>query len=420
MSNARNLANLLSPGATTLGSSAIADNAITGAKVVAGALSAADIEDSSITAAKLATDSVTTAKIEASAVTTAKIADAAVTSAKALNLGRRNKIINGQYAVASRATSFTSTGSANNDAVYTLDRWKLLSDGNDIVDVSQETSTVPTNKLFALKLDVETEDKKFGIAQVVENNACTGLIGNSVTLSFQAKVSDTSKLDNIKCAIISWSSTADSPTADMISAWGDEGTDPTLASNFTYENTPANLNVTTSYAKYSVTASVDTSSAANVIAFIWSDVTDTTAGHHLFITDVQLEEGSSATDYEQRAFHEEERDCQRYYYEIHSATNYSKFGVGRAWSTDDTAAALFLPVAMRTTPSMATSTIGTNFGVAGVGSGISAITLAERDVNNQLFTINVAYGTTSFTTGNIYQIESNGNTTGFISFDAEI
>ena len=62
----------------------------------------------------------------------------------------------------------------------------------------------------------------------------------------------------------------------MISSWGDEGTDPTLASNFTYENTPANLNVTTSYAKYSVTASVDTSSAANVIAFIWSDVTDTT------------------------------------------------------------------------------------------------------------------------------------------------
>ena len=57
---------------------------------------------------------------------------------------------------------------------------------------------VKTNKLFALKLDVETEDKKFGIAQVVENNVCTGLIGNSVTLSFQAKVSDTSKLDNIK------------------------------------------------------------------------------------------------------------------------------------------------------------------------------------------------------------------------------
>ena len=40
----------------------------------------------------------TTTKDEASAVTTAKIV-IAVTSAKALNLGRRNKIINGQYLV---------------------------------------------------------------------------------------------------------------------------------------------------------------------------------------------------------------------------------------------------------------------------------------------------------------------------------
>ena len=66
----------------------------------------------------------TTAKIEASAVTTAKIGDAGAIT-EALNLGRRNKIINGRYGVVSRATSFTSTGSANNDAVYTLDRWKL-------------------------------------------------------------------------------------------------------------------------------------------------------------------------------------------------------------------------------------------------------------------------------------------------------
>ena len=53
MSNARNLANLLSLGATTLGSSAIGDNAITGAKVVGSALSAPDVEDGSITASKL-------------------------------------------------------------------------------------------------------------------------------------------------------------------------------------------------------------------------------------------------------------------------------------------------------------------------------------------------------------------------------
>ena len=233
-------------------------------------------------------------------------------SADAGGLTGANALINGQFAVAQRGTSFVA--GANNDTNYTLDRWKLFSDGNDIVDVTQETTTVPTNRQYAIALDVETANKKFGIQQIVEQKDCVNLIGETVTLSFQAKVSATTNLDNVKAAIISWIDTADDPTDDMISAWGAEGTDPTLATNFTYESQPANLNLTTSYATYSVTATVDTASAKNIIVFIWSDVTDTTAGHHLFITDVQLEEGSSATDYEQRAFHEEERDCQRYYY----------------------------------------------------------------------------------------------------------
>ena len=413
MSNARNLANLLTPGATTLGSSAIADGAVVAGDVADGAVTTAKLANDAVTAAKIQSSAVTTAKIEASAVTTAKIADAAVTSAKALNLGRRNKIINGQYAIAARATSFTSSGSANNDASYTLDRWKLLSDGNDIVDVSQETTTVPTNKLFALKLDVETEDKKFGITQVVENSNCTGLIGNSVTLSFQAKVSDTSKLDNIKCAIISWSGTADSPTADMISAWGSEGTDPTLASNFTYENTPANLNVTTSYAKYSVTASVDTSGAKNVIAFIWSDVTDTTAGHHLFITDVQLEEGSSATDYEQRALYEEQLDCQRYFYKITRTDAYGEFLVIRTYSSTQGTGVMILPVSMRTSPTFSSTSVSSNFAY-----GMSALGSSGTDASNRLNTHN-AVGSFTANGAAVVQKENNSDVV-FMQYDAEI
>ena len=165
--------------------------------------------------------------------------------------GVENKLINGDFSVAQRnmGAAITSTTSyTNNDTNYTLDRWKLFSESNDIVDVSQETSTVPTNQLHAIKLDVENTNEKFGIAQCVENENCVGLIGQQCTLSFKAKVSDTSKLDNIKAAIIAWNGTADAPTDDMISNWQSEGTDPSLVSNFTYENTPSNLGVTTSYA----------------------------------------------------------------------------------------------------------------------------------------------------------------------------
>ena len=225
--------------------------------------------------------------------------------------GFRNRIINGEFGVAQRGTSFVS--GANNDDSYNLDRWYVLSDGNDAVDITQETSTVPTNQLTAIALDVETANKKFGIAQIIEQKNCIGLIGGNVTLSFKAKVSSTTKLDNVKAAVVAWSGTADTVTSDIISAWGAEGTDPTLIADATFENTPANLSVTTSYATYTLTANVDTASTKNLIVFIWSDVTDTTAGDFLYITDVQLEAGSTATDFERRPIGTELALCQRYY-----------------------------------------------------------------------------------------------------------
>jgi hypothetical protein len=225
--------------------------------------------------------------------------------------GTRNRIINGDFSVAQRGTSFVSA--ANNDDAYTLDRWYILSDGNDAIDVTQETSTVPTNQKYAIALDVETVNKKFGIAQIIENVNCVGLTGGNVTLSFKAKVSSTTKLDNVKAAIVAWSGTADTVTSDIISAWGAEGTNPTLIANATYENTPANLSVTTSYATYSLSANIDTASTNNIIVFIWSDVTDTTAGDFLYITDVQLEPGTVATPFERRSYGQELALCQRYY-----------------------------------------------------------------------------------------------------------
>jgi hypothetical protein len=222
----------------------------------------------------------------------------------------KNRLLNGSFNIAQRGTSFVS--GANDDDTYNLDRWYVLSDGNDAVDITQ-TTTVPTGAKYSIGLDVETVNKKFGIAQIIENVNCYDAIGGNVTLSFQAKVSATTKLDNVKCAIVAWSGTADTVTSDIISAWEAEGTNPTLIANATYENTPANLNVTTSWATYSVTANVDTASTANIIVFIWSDVTDTTAGDFLHITNAQLEVGTSATPFERRLYNQELANCQRYY-----------------------------------------------------------------------------------------------------------
>jgi hypothetical protein len=226
-----------------------------------------------------------------------------------------NALMNGDFMVAQRGTSITAatTPYANNDDAYVLDRWYILSDGNDAIDVTQNTADAPFAGGYCIALDVETVNKKFGIAQIIEKQNLNGLLGQTVTLSFKAKVSSTTKLDNVKCAIVAWSGTADTVTSDIVSAWGAEGTNPTLIANATYENVPANLGVTTSWRTFTVTAAVDTASANNVIVFIWSDVTDTTLGDFLYVTDVKLEAGSVATPYQREPFSTALLRCQRYF-----------------------------------------------------------------------------------------------------------
>ena len=265
------------------------------------------------------------------------------TSAYGGGFAFRNKLINGGFDIAQRGTSFVS--GANDDDTYNLDRWYVLSDGNDAVDITQ-TTTVPTGAKYSIGLDVETVNKKFGIAQIIENANCYNAIGGNVTLSFQAKVSATTKLDNVKCAVVAWSGTADTVTSDIISAWNVEGTNPTLIANATYENTPANLNVTTSWATYSVTANVDTASTTNIIVFIWSDVTDTTLGDFLYVTNVQLEKGSTATSFDYRPYGQELALCQRYFQTIAN-------GPGGSGSTTQFTFGTLFPVVMRTAPSSA-------------------------------------------------------------------
>ena len=252
----------------------------------------------------------------------------------------RNILANGSFQVAQRGTSFTSaTTPANSDDTYLLDRWVLLSDGNDIVDVTQ--STGPTGFPAAISLDVETGNKKFGILQVVEAKDCAPVIDGTATLQFRAKVTGTS-ISDVKAAVISWSGTADTVTSDVVSAWGASGTAPTLAANWTYENTPVNLNVTTGWAAYTVTAAVDTASTANVAVLIWCDDATTTVSDVLHLSGAQLEAGSTATGYEHKPRETELAECQR-----HFQKSYAQGVVPGASTVDGACVATTIAVATR-------------------------------------------------------------------------
>ena len=210
----------------------------------------------------------------------------------------------------------------------------------------------------------------------------------------------------------------------MISAWGAEGTNPTLASNFTYENTPADLNVTTSWADYSVTAAIDTSSTANIIVFIWSDVTTTTAGtDHLYLGNVQLELGNTATDFQYEGYAKNLARCQRYYEDFPLGSYTS---TGNSYATNAFVACQFpFRVTKRATPSLGHPTIGQSSGnVSATNATGNWITTQPNDLlsassiaQGQIY-ITASQSAAGLTDDSIMSIYLTG--TGSFTFDSEL
>jgi len=334
--------------------------------------------------------------------------------------GLKNRVINGNFSVAQRGTSFTSaTTPANSDDTYLLDRWYMLTDGNDVFDVTQQL----TDDEYEIRLDVETVNKKGGIAQIIEYKDCKDIIAadGTVALSFKMKVSSTTKLDNIKAAIISWSGTADTVTSDIISAWGVEGTNPTLIANATYENTPANLTPTTSYATYSVSGAIDTASAKNIILLIWSDVTDTTLGDFIHIKNVQLEPGATATTFEFRPFQQELALCQRYAWSVQAANADTDFiATGHAISTTQTITTRGLPVTMRDVPIL-TITAASEFDVTDNIAGPTALTvLTLSTVSTPDYAVLVGTVAAGLTSARPYNLQADGAAARTLLLSAEL
>ena len=226
-------------------------------------------------------------------------------------------LINGSFQINQQAVSpyTAATTPANSDDTYLFDQWILLSDGNDIVDVSQDTSVIPTGGCSSAKFEVETANKKFGILQIIENKDAIKFAGKTVSLRFKARTTTGKIIENVRAVVLSWNSTADTVTSDVVSAWGSEGSNPTWATNWTAENTATNKAlVADTWTTYKIeNIAIDTASMANLAVFIWVDDTDAAVDDLLYLSDVQLNEGAVCLPYQPVKFVDDLRACKRFY-----------------------------------------------------------------------------------------------------------
>lgn len=336
----------------------------------------------------------------------------------------RQAIINGNFDIWQRGTTFDSTTTpANSDDTYLPDRWILLSDGNDIVDVSMESTVIPSlGSVYSLKAEVETANKKFGFLTILESADAKKLAGKTVSLSFQARTTASKVIENLRAAVISWNSTEDTVTSDVVSAWENEGTNPTLVANWTYENTPANIAITTDFDTYKVEGiDIDTASTANIGVFIWVDDTDAAVDDLLYLSQVQLCAGDVALPFEPRSIAQEWADCLRYYYKISTTgRTYTVFGFGKCTSTTGAIVYIPLPVRMRTVPTLATNG---NIALQQVATALTNTTSIAINTNNSYenaLVLNCAVGSAVLVAGNATYLAANNDTTAYMTFLAEL
>ena len=255
--------------------------------------------------------------------TTAVIADGIVTDAKmvsdtltetsikvstANSLRSKNLLHNGNFSVWQRNTSATP-----NDDVYSgADRWNFLTETNGAWTVARDTDA-PVGSQYSMKFSNVTLNNQCAIVQILENLDTKPLDDGNVSLSFYAKTSGT-EIANLRAAIITWGSTADSVTSDVFGTWAQDGTNPTLATNWTYENTPSNLALTSSWTRYTIeNVAIDTATVNNLAVVIWVDDGTIAANDDFWISQVQLNYGSKAAVFQHKSYVEELNACQRYY-----------------------------------------------------------------------------------------------------------
>ena len=384
----------------TIGANALATSAVTTAKIAADAVTSAKIPAGAVVASDVADGS----------VTTAKLADNAVTSAKALNLGRRNLVINGGMKVSQRNISVTGIGASA--GYFTVDRFNVKR-GNlaGRLTMSQDNDT-PEGFTKSLKLDCTTADagveagQYFMINYNIEGQDLQQIKkgtsnAEKVTVSFYAKGtaktyvcefddSDNNRHNSIPFTVSSsWTRHTFVFNADTTGAFTKDN------------NLSGSINIWlsggTSFSGGSYTANTWASrqSTDNTRAVGVGNFFDNTS-NDLYITGLQMEVGDTATDFEHRSFREELEACQRYFIKsgdvgasdewFPGVTNNAGAGRRTAQSFDgnqDRAGALVeFPTYMRSNPTVvfypARSDVAQTAGSIAVYNGATLVTTSSK------------------------------------------
>ena len=346
----------------------------------------------------------------------------------------RNLIINGDMSIAQRGTSQASAGSING-SYQTIDRFAFAQNNLGDFTMSQDTD-VPTGQGFAnsLKMDCTTADASPAagdyafVIQYVEAQNCQYLKfgtsnATSLTLSFWVKSNKTGtycldirSLDSARLISTSY-------TIDSASTWEKKtityaGDTVGTINNDNGKGLQCTFWLGGGSSYTSGTLATSWQAYANSDRAVGQvNLADDTA-NEWYITGVQLEAGTTASDFEFLPHDVNLRRCQRYFYTEDNSDTYHALANGHINSATLFIGVIHLPVSLRNSPSLNTS------GSFYVSSGGTDFTVSANSISDStgtnLNTIQVRSTISGATAGNGAFLRNNNDTSAKFQLSSEL
>jgi hypothetical protein len=308
----------------------------------------------------------------------------------------KNKILNGDFNIWQRGTSFSATGSST----YTADRWTVNAFGGTTT-VSRQTFTPGTAPVAGYEgsyfLRFASSATFADLIQKIED--VRTFAGQTVTVSFWAKAASSLTL---------------TPTVSQEFGSGGSGavdTSGTAAS------------VTTSWTRFTATIAIPSISGKTIGtgSSLWLYFLSSTLNTNIDIWGVQIEDGSVATAFNTATgtLQGELAACQRYYHRFNgSGINDSIINSGLGFSTTVAMFVFHLGTTMRTAPSLMDLSNQGVYRPANATSYSGGTWVLNQGFDNSTRVI-YTHGSAIFTAGESL-IPSSTSATNYIGFSAEL
>jgi hypothetical protein len=323
------------------------------------------------------------------------------------NAAGKNKIINGDFGIWQRGTSFTNTANAG----YTADRWLTNVGTGGTIVTSQQSFTPGTAPVagyeapFFLRLNRSTTGS--GTSYFVHRiEDVRTFAGQTVTLSFWAKASSAYTFDS-----------------GDIYGYRNYGTGGSTAEGV---GTFGAATLSTSWQRFSLTLNIPSVSGKTIGASSYLEIAfsfpTSKSTFTIDIWGVQVEAGAIATPFVPAGgggIGAELALCQRYYYRNTATSSYSFFGLGTCSSTTAMQPLINLPVTLRANPSSVD--YSTLIVYDHSGAGVNAVTNLVLEGTSTLNTVGLSVTVASgLTTARTSRLAANNSTSAYIGFNSEL